>query len=92
MFRDAAEATDFIQQYGLAVSEEWVSDVWALISWLVKKRDAPIPLYQVFYFHSKAFDKVKYVNLFQIQNELDIDGKELWNIINLFWEQEAAVK
>lgn len=25
MFRDAAEATDFIQQYGLNVNEEWVS-------------------------------------------------------------------
>ena len=40
----------------------------------------------------KAFDKVKHDNLFQILEKLDIDGKDLRLVRNLYWEQKGAMK
>ena len=42
--------------------------------------------------YSKAFDKVRHARLFAILNKLDIDGKTLRWIRNLYWEQTAAVR
>ena len=37
----------------------------------------------------KAFDKVQHKHLFRILEGLDINGKDLELIKNLYWEQEA---
>ena len=42
--------------------------------------------------YSKAFDKVRHEKLFAILDKLDIDGKTLRWIRNLYWEQTAAVR
>ncbi len=42
--------------------------------------------------YSKAFDKVKHEELFNILQSLDIDGKDLRVIRNLYWEQTAAMR
>ena len=41
--------------------------------------------------HSKAFDKVRHEKLFNILEHLNIDGKDLSVIRNLYWDQSAAV-
>ena len=40
----------------------------------------------------ERFDKVKHDKLFQILEKLDVDGKDLRLIRNLYREQKAAVK
>ena len=40
----------------------------------------------------KAFDKVKHEDLFEFLQNLDIDGKDLRLIRNLYWEQSAAIR
>ena len=49
-------------------------------------------LYLCFIDYSKAFDKVKHEKLFEMLETLDIDGKDLRVIRNLYWDQTAAVK
>ena len=39
----------------------------------------------------KAFDKVQHVTLFEILQELDVNGKDVELIKNLYWQQQAAV-
>jgi hypothetical protein len=48
--------------------------------------------YFCFLDYTKAFDKVKHVNLFQILEKLDIDGKDLRLIRNLYWNQKDVMK
>ena len=40
----------------------------------------------------KAFDKVKHEVLFQQLEQLDINGKDLELLKNLYWEQKATVR
>jgi hypothetical protein len=49
-------------------------------------------IYLCFLDNTKAFDKVKHDNLFQILEKLDIDGKDLRLIRNLYWDQKSAMK
>ena len=49
-------------------------------------------LYLCFIDFSKAFDKVRHEKLFNILEHLDIDGKDLRVIRNLYWDQSAAVR
>ena len=48
-------------------------------------------LYICFIDYFKAFDKVKHEKLFEMLNQLDIDGKDLRVLRNLYWDQTAAV-
>ena len=49
-------------------------------------------IYLCFIDYSKAFDKVRHEDLFQILNKLDIDGKDLRILSNLYWRQTATVR
>ena len=49
-------------------------------------------LYLCFMDHSKAFDKVRHEDLFQMLNKLDVDGKDLRILSNLYWKQKATVR
>ena len=49
-------------------------------------------LFICFIDYSKAFDKVRHDELFKILEGLDIDGKDLGIIRNLYWNQNAAVR
>ncbi|GFO39118.1 RNA-directed DNA polymerase from mobile element jockey-like [Plakobranchus ocellatus] len=42
--------------------------------------------------YSEAFDKVGHVELFRMLEKLDIDGKDLRVIRNLYWDQTASVR
>ena len=49
-------------------------------------------LYLCFIDYSKAFDKVRHSDLFDILQGINCDGKDLRVIRNLYWEQEAAIR
>ena len=49
-------------------------------------------LYTCFIDYSKAFDKVKHDKLFEMLSQLDIDGKDLRVLRNLYWDQTNAVR
>ena len=49
-------------------------------------------MYICFIDYTKAFDKVKHVTLFEMLQELDVNGKDLELIKNLYWQQQAAVR
>ncbi|GFR76350.1 retrovirus-related Pol polyprotein LINE-1 [Elysia marginata] len=49
-------------------------------------------VYVCFIDYSKAFDKVKHSELFGILDQLNIDGKDLRILRNLYWEQVAAIR
>ena len=49
-------------------------------------------MYLCFIDYSKAFDKVRHDDLFKILDELDIDGKDLRVVRNLYWNQNATVR
>ena len=49
-------------------------------------------VYMCFIDFTKAFDKVQHEKLFEILNNIDIDGKDLRLIRNLYWEQTACMR
>ena len=49
-------------------------------------------LYVCFIDYTKAFDKVRHKNLMQLLNNLDLDGKDLRLIQDLYWRQQAAIR
>jgi len=49
-------------------------------------------IYICFIDYAKAFDKVQHVTLFQVLQELDVNGKDLELIKNLYWQQQASVR
>ncbi|GFO36610.1 retrovirus-related pol polyprotein line-1 [Plakobranchus ocellatus] len=49
-------------------------------------------LHLCFFDYSKAFDKVRHVELFRMLEKLDIDGKDLRVIRNFYWDQTASVR
>ena len=49
-------------------------------------------LYLCFVYFSKAFDTVKYEKFIQMLQDINIDGKDLQLIKNVYWQQTAAIK
>ena len=49
-------------------------------------------LYLWFIDYTKAFDKVKHEQRINMLDSLDIDGKDLRVVRNIYWEQTAAIK
>ena len=49
-------------------------------------------LYISFIDYTKAFDKVQHKNLFNLLEGLNLDGKDLRLLRNLYWEQTACIR
>ena len=49
-------------------------------------------LYMCFIDYTKAFDNVKHNEIFNMLKELNIDGKDLRIIANMYWKQTAAIR
>lgn len=49
-------------------------------------------VYVCFIDYTKAFDKVRHEDLMDILQDLDIDGKDIRLIRNLYWEQTACMR
>jgi hypothetical protein len=49
-------------------------------------------LYLCFIDYQKAFDNVKHDELFEVLEEVDLDGKDIRLLRNLYWKQKATIK
>jgi len=49
-------------------------------------------LYLCFIDFNKAFDKVRHNKLLNMLQDLDMDGKDIRFVRNLYWEQSAAIR
>ena len=49
-------------------------------------------LYVCFIHYAKAFNSVKHMELMNMLERLDIDGKDLRILQSLYWNQRAAVR
>ena len=59
---------------------------------LERALDMQNTVYLCFLGYRKVFDKVKLDNLIQDVQSINIDDKNLRNIINLYWNQEASIR
>ena len=49
-------------------------------------------LYLCFIDYTKAFDKLRHEEIMSILDSLNIDGKDLRIVRNIYWEQTAAMR
>ena len=49
-------------------------------------------LYLCFIDYTKAFDKLRHEEIMSILDSLNIDGKDLRIVLNIYWEQTAAMR
>ena len=76
------------EQYGFMQDKGTRNAIYTLRTLAEMQRD----IFLCFIDYSKAFDRVKHKELMQMLSELDIDGKDLRLVRNLYWDQEAAIK
>ena len=79
-------------QFGFVADKSTRNAIFTLSMLIERCIQMQKDLYLCFIDYSKAFDKVKHQDLFNILQDLDIDGKDLRIIRNLYWEQEAAIR
>ncbi|CAF2034053.1 unnamed protein product [Rotaria magnacalcarata] len=80
------------EQYGFMPDKSTRNAIFILRMIIERSIEVKHDIYLCFLDYTKAFDKVKHDNLFQILEQLDIDGKDLRLIRNLYWNQKAAMK
>src|SRR5437899_6207226 len=51
-----------------------------------------IDLYLCFIDFTKAFDRVRHTKLLNMLQDLDLDGKDIRLVRNLYWNQSAAIR
>src|SRR5438132_5417257 len=49
-------------------------------------------LYLCFIDFTKAFDRVRHTKLLNMLQDLDLDGKDIRLVRNLYWDQSAAIR
>ena len=79
-------------QFGFMADKGTRNAIFALKTLMERSIEVQKDLYLCFIDYSKAFDKVRHSDLFDILNGLDFDGKDLRILRNLYWEQEAAIR
>ena len=79
-------------QFGFVPDKGTRNAIFTLTTLMERCIETQKDLYLCFIDYSKAFDKVRHDELFKILEELDIDGKDLRIIRNLYWDQNAAVR
>src|SRR5215469_4053122 len=80
------------EQYGFVKGNGTRNAIYVLRNLAEKILEVNQDLYLCFVDYEKAFDKVKHVNLMKMLERLEIDGKDLRIIKNLYWNQKGAVK
>lgn len=80
------------EQYGFMPDKGTRNAIFVLRMIIERSIEVQHDLYICFLDYMKAFDKVKHDSLFQILENLDIDGKDLRIIRNLYWDQKAAIR
>src|SRR5215469_6237659 len=80
------------EQYGFVKGKGTRNAIFALRNLAEKALEVNQDLYLCFADYEKAFDKAKHENLMKMLEKLEIDGKDLRIIKNLYWNQKVAVK
>ena len=79
-------------QFGFVANKGTTNAIFTMTMLTERCIEMPKDLYLCFIDYSKAFDKLRHEDLFQILNALDIDGKDLRILSNLYWRQTATVR
>ena len=79
-------------QFGFMADKGTRNAIFALRTLMERAIEVQKDLYLCFIDYSKAFDKVRHSDLFDILLRHNFDGKDLRVIRNLYWEQEAAIR
>ena len=79
-------------QFGFMADKGTRNAIFALRILMERAVEVQTDLYLCFIDYSKAFDKVRHSALFDILQGLNVDGKDLRILRNLYWEQEAAIR
>ena len=80
------------KQFGSMPDKGTRNAIFTLSMLMERRMEMQKDIYLCFIDYSKAFDKVKHEELCQILEKLDIDGKDLRIVRNLYWDQTAAVR
>ena len=80
------------EQYGFMEDRGTRNAIFMMRSIAERAIEMQRDLYVCFIDYTKAFDKVRHKNLMQILNNLDLDGKDLRLIQDLYWRQQAAIR
>ena len=80
------------EQYGFMTDKSTRNAIFILRMLIERTIEVRHDIYLCSLDYKKAFHKVKHENLFQILEKLDMDGKDLRLVRNLYWEQKAAMK
>ena len=79
-------------QFGFVADKGTTNAIYTITTIAERCIEMQKDIYRCFIDYSKAFDKVRHEDLFQILDQLDIDGKDLRILRNLYWNQTAAVR
>src|SRR5215469_3350916 len=80
------------EQYGFVKGKGTRNATFVLRNLAEKTLEVNQDLYLCFVDYEKDFDKVKHEDLTKMLERLEIDGKDLRIIKNLYWNQKVAVK
>ena len=80
------------EQYGFSEGKGTRNAIFIMKMLLERAIEVQKEVYMCFIDYEKAFDKVKHSKLIEILQNLNLDGKDIRLISNLYWSQEAAVK
>ena len=79
-------------QFGFVSDSGTRNAIFTLQTLMERSVEVQKDLYLCFIDYSKAVDRVRHEDLFKILTKLNIDGKDLRILQNLYWEQEAAIR
>ena len=79
-------------QYGLVEDKSTRNAIFIIRMLSERAVEMQKNLYLCFIAYEKAFGKVKHEQLINMLDLLDIDGKDLRIVRNIYWEQTAAIK
>jgi len=80
------------EQCGFVEGKGTANAIYILRTLIERSLEVQKDLYLCFIDYTKAFDRVRHVKIIDILEGLNIDGKDLRVIRNIYWEQTAAVR
>ena len=79
-------------QYGFRSGKGTTNAIFALNMIIERAVEKQKDLYLCFVDFEKAFDTVKHEEMAQMLTQIGVDSKDVRMIVNLYWEQRAAVR
>ena len=80
------------EQFGFVAGKGTSNALFTLRILMERAIEVQKDVFTCFVDYEKAFDKVKHEDLFNMLKTLDLDGKDLRLLRNLYWNQNAAVR